>query len=994
MIPKLKSDGYSRDGRRLYFFGGGGGGGGSSTGTQTQIQDLPEWAKPYAQETLGKAQALTSQPYQTYDAPRIAGFSPLQQQAQQGVANLQLPSTYGQAAGTTAAGISGLMGTAQQARGLFGLGQQAAMSGQRYAQQATDPNAVGAYMNPYLQQSLAPQIAEAQRQSAIAGNQLAGQAVQSGAFGGSRYGLQQSELQRNLGQNISNIVGQGYNQAFNQAQQAQQFGAGLGLQGLQAGAGMFGQGIGAQQQAYGQALGGAGQLANIGGQALQAQQGILSAQAQAGAQQQALEQQGLSQAYQDFLNQQNYPYKQLGFMTDIMKGTPTGQSTAMTMYQGPLSPIQAMGSMGLGAYGMKQLGLFAEGGEVEGYADGGSVESPDNVANIVSKLSDTQLAQALKTAQARGDFEQVQAITAEQAMRASERGGVAGAFNQLPYPTRAQMAKGGMVAFADGGIPRFNGIGPSYVAPGTGVLSDMSSFQNFLRDMGMSGADYMKLSPKDQAVLKSEFAKIGGTPSAPAPTAAPAAPAATPAAAVATEAAEAAPRGLSGALSSMKGIYSKFAPMAGRALGWGQTAMYSGDLNSNEADQLRKRQIIGNLYPQGNIPKTLQEAVSDPEINSQQFGQRLAAFYKAYPDQQQAVVDSFQPKDGAAQAAPVTSASPASPASPAQAAQGAARAAAPMAQPVGAGPVPDYMKRGMDLADQIAKMTPSKLEDRAAFTEKEIAERQRQVGVNPAIAQMQKYLEEGETERKQSIEQGKGLAALAAMQALAQPGGTIRGLAGAGAAFGQQMGKVMEADRAEKRALHSAQINLLNAQHQEKAGNYDAAQRLYSEYKQDQRQADQFGLLKINTQANIIHGIGQLDLQRQQIGEMAKYRGMAAESPLIKLAEGLMKKDPNLTFDKAFNKAVTASGGYRTDAMLDINQQKLLDQKRKDDISYKLLEIQLMNPKISSQERANIQTQLSAKDAKYMREIGISKDMSGSPSSTKGNWSIEPVPGG
>ena len=73
---------------------------------------------------------------------------------------------------------------------------------------------------------------------------------------------------------MSNLVGQGYNNAFNQAQQAQQFGANLGLQGLQAGAGMYGQGIGAQQAAYNQAMQGAQQYANLGNQAQQAQIGL------------------------------------------------------------------------------------------------------------------------------------------------------------------------------------------------------------------------------------------------------------------------------------------------------------------------------------------------------------------------------------------------------------------------------------------------------------------------------------------------------------------------------------------------------------------------------------------------------------------------------------------------------------------------------------------------------------------------------------------------
>ena len=46
MIPKLKSEGYSRDGIRLYPMDGGGGS--QQTGGGTQIQELPEWARRYA----------------------------------------------------------------------------------------------------------------------------------------------------------------------------------------------------------------------------------------------------------------------------------------------------------------------------------------------------------------------------------------------------------------------------------------------------------------------------------------------------------------------------------------------------------------------------------------------------------------------------------------------------------------------------------------------------------------------------------------------------------------------------------------------------------------------------------------------------------------------------------------------------------------------------------------------------------------------------------
>lgn len=404
--------------------------------TQTQITDLPEWAKPYAQKTLAKAEALTAQPYQTYDANRIAGFSPLQQQAFQGAQ--QLGPTQQTAMGSNLAAASGL--------GALGTGYRAG----RFSGGQFTPMAAGQYMSPFIEQAMAPQLREAQRSSDIMGQQNAAKAAQMGAFGGSRQGLMEAERQRNLGMQLGDIRGRGYQTAYEQAagqfnqdmarrmqaqqlgEQSRQFGANIGLQGLQTG------------------LQAAGQLGALGQQQFAQQQGAIEAQSRAGAQQQALEQQGLTQAYQDFLNQQNYPYKQLGFMSDMIRGMPLGQQSTSSIYQAPPSALQTAGALGLGAYGLSKM--MANGGLV-GYADGGSVESPENVANIVSKLSDQQLVAAEAAAKARGDFEQLQAIMVEKGVRASERKGMASIYNRLPPEQQAAMAGGGIVAFQAGGVP-------------------------------------------------------------------------------------------------------------------------------------------------------------------------------------------------------------------------------------------------------------------------------------------------------------------------------------------------------------------------------------------------------------------------------------------------------------------------------------------------------------------------------------------------------------
>jgi len=414
----------------------GGGGGGGSGGTQTNITELPEWARGYAKNTLEKTAALSEKPYQAYDAPRIAGFSPMQQASQEAAANMTPNAGTGMGMGI--AGEAAMRGLGQN----YGAGQ---FEGGRFT-----PGAAGAYMSPFIQEALAPQLREAQRASDIMGQQNAAKAVGQGAFGGSRSALVEAERQRNLGMQMNDIRAKGLQDAYTQAasqfnadqsraiqaqqlgEQSRQFGANLGLQGLQT------------------ALTGAGQLGQLGQQQFQQGMDINKLQNAYGGQQQALRQQGLDTAYQDFLNEQNYPYKQLGFMSDMIRGLPVGQQSTQQIYQAPGSMMGQVGGLGLGLYGLSKF--MADGGLA--YAGGGITEALNDdgaLAAEMDKLTDEQLHQILQHPTTKAQFEAAQE---EMAMRASERGGMAGAFNQLPQGTQQQMftaANGGIVAFAGGG---------------------------------------------------------------------------------------------------------------------------------------------------------------------------------------------------------------------------------------------------------------------------------------------------------------------------------------------------------------------------------------------------------------------------------------------------------------------------------------------------------------------------------------------------------------
>jgi hypothetical protein len=256
-----------------------------------------------------------------YDPSKaIAGFSPMQQQAQQGTANMQLPGTYGAGAGMT--GVAGL---------------NAMNAGQNYQSTLTSPGAMGQYMNPYIQNALQPQLQEMERQYGITGTQEMSAATKAGAFGGSREALMAAENQRNKNMAMNQAIGQGYNNAFQSAQQAQQFGAGLGLQGSQAG------------------IAGANALSGIGGQQLNAQQNILNAQNTIGAAQTQREQDILNQGIQNYAMQQQYPQQQLAFMNAQIRGLPM-QATTTQGYQAPPSSVSQVA--GLGTAGIAGLGLY------------------------------------------------------------------------------------------------------------------------------------------------------------------------------------------------------------------------------------------------------------------------------------------------------------------------------------------------------------------------------------------------------------------------------------------------------------------------------------------------------------------------------------------------------------------------------------------------------------------------------------------------------------
>jgi hypothetical protein len=550
---KSKHSGWTWDLKRTPFTGGGGSGGGGPTQTTAYNTNIPEYARPYVENMLQSAQSqvynddMTSfrgyNPYSSDVNNYFAGFSPLQQSAQESAYYMQTPGQYGLASGLAGtAGIQALgaqdqsgylgsealgygqagsmygglgaqqaMNTAQQTgmqagmygglgAGYGGRGAQAAEqgfgAGAQFAQQATDPAATRAYMSPYMQNVVDYQKTQAARDFQIAQQARQAGAVAKGAFGGSRQAIENAEAQRNLMSQLQGIEGVGAQKAFEDAQRQQQFGANLGIQGLQAGYGGLGLGIqgaqtglqgvgqqlgagqlglqgtaqgiqGAQAglQGVGQAVGAgqyglaglgqatqsAGTLGQLGTQQFGTEKDIINLQSTMGAQQQALEQSKINQAIQDYAIQQQYPMMQLGFLSNMLRGLPMQSQTTQLYQAQPTALQQGVGLLGAGASllgpGRAEGGAIkmAEGG-IAGYKYGGAIPEP-KLESMADSLSVQQLQERIKDPALTPGERQVfqEALAAKQQVAARSSGIAAaggGLFNTMGY------AGGGILAFA------------------------------------------------------------------------------------------------------------------------------------------------------------------------------------------------------------------------------------------------------------------------------------------------------------------------------------------------------------------------------------------------------------------------------------------------------------------------------------------------------------------------------------------------------------------
>ena len=228
------------------------------TGTQTGSEStLSNWAGEYVTDMLGKGRALSETPYEAYQGPLTAGASNLQSQAFQGAGNLQIPQTE--------------MGT---------------FTPRSY----TDEGVAQQYMNPFLEQMLTPQLAELQRQADRMRIDQAGRLTRAGAYGGGRQAVMESELNRNLLDEMSQLTGQAYTSAYDKG--ATQFNA--------------------EQQR------------EIATQNLANKYGfdVLQRLEQLGLTQRAIEAEGVKEDRAEFDKELQFPYQQVNYQRSLLGGLP------------------------------------------------------------------------------------------------------------------------------------------------------------------------------------------------------------------------------------------------------------------------------------------------------------------------------------------------------------------------------------------------------------------------------------------------------------------------------------------------------------------------------------------------------------------------------------------------------------------------------------------------------------------------------------------------
>jgi hypothetical protein len=306
--------------------------------TRVEQNTIPAELRPFITDILEESQAVKDrrmeEGYVPFEGPRIAEFTPDQQEAFTGV------------------------------RSLVGTGQQYFDPATRLtaasALAPTRTEEVQQYMSPYIQNVVDIQTREAQRLADIDKQKLASQAVDSGGYGSSREAILQAELQRNLQQQLGDIQAKGTAAAYEDAQRR----------------------MAEQRQ---RELGAGAQFGNLGvtapGQTMKELQGLEAV----GAQQQAQQQQALNIAQQEYEIARTFPERTLQDYSSIVRGfsAPIPASSTLNTQTTTPPPSFMQNASTLAGLGLTASKFLAGGGLV-GLSPGGLIYGDDGTPNTPS----------------------------------------------------------------------------------------------------------------------------------------------------------------------------------------------------------------------------------------------------------------------------------------------------------------------------------------------------------------------------------------------------------------------------------------------------------------------------------------------------------------------------------------------------------------------------------------------------------------------------------
>jgi hypothetical protein len=288
---------------------------------QSTTSEFPDELKPYIEDILERAktraEARDEAGFQVFPGPRLADFTAEQQAAQQGITGL------------VDAGISSDPALASAKTYIA-----PALGATLASQQSFTPEAVQQYMSPYMQSVVDIQKREAERKGASQLQDIAAQGAATGGFGGSRQAILEAEQMRNEAQLLSDIQKTGSQSAFEQA------------------AGQF-------ERERARNLSGGQQFAGLAELAPRLATAELGALSGVGAQKQQQQQRATDIAYQQFLEEQQYPERVLQEYSSIIRGfplTPNVFEVSQTSTPPPNLATQVTGLLGAGASGYKAFG--------------------------------------------------------------------------------------------------------------------------------------------------------------------------------------------------------------------------------------------------------------------------------------------------------------------------------------------------------------------------------------------------------------------------------------------------------------------------------------------------------------------------------------------------------------------------------------------------------------------------------------------------------------